>query len=95
MTFVSVSQFWGLALSSLFGSVSGPFIITRLIVSLGGRKKRTKRDKGKNKPPVDFKPIQRVLLVFLDATGRGGLGFTFLPPYGFTKMGTRSVMQYS
>ena len=39
VTFVSVSQFWGLALYSPFGSVSG---IQRPIVSLGGRKKKEK-----------------------------------------------------
>ena len=35
------------------------------------------------------------MLVFLDATGRGGLGFAFLPSYGFERMGTRSGLQYS
>ena len=40
VTFISVSQFWGLALCSPFGSVSGPFVTPRLIVSLGGRKTR-------------------------------------------------------
>ena len=39
MTFVSVSQFWGLALYSPFGSVSGPFVTPGLIVSLGAREK--------------------------------------------------------
>ena len=38
VTFVSVSQSLGLALCSLFRSVSGPFVSPHLIVSLGGRK---------------------------------------------------------
>ena len=46
--------------------------------------------KDNNKPPDDFKPVQQVLLVFLDATGRGGLGFTFLPSCGFERMGSMS-----
>ena len=39
------------------------------------RKKSGEKKKGmkKNKPPADFKPLQWVLLVFIDATGRGGL----------------------
>ena len=45
--------------------------------------------------PADFKPIEGVLLVFLDATERGGLGFTFLPSYGFVRMGASSGPQYS
>ena len=89
MKFVSVSQFWELALCTPFGSISGPFTTPGLIVSLGGRKKKGKERK-KNKPPADFKPIEQVLLVFLDATGRGGLGFTFLPSYGFARMRARS-----
>ena len=67
-----------------------------------GRKKRkkkrergTKNKKIKNKPPADFKPVQRVLLVFLNATGREGLGFAFIPSYVFERMGTRSGPQYS
>ena len=96
VTFVSVSQCWGLALCSLFGSISGPFVTASLIVSLGERKKGKKeRGKKKNKLPADFKPTERVLLVFLDATERGGLDFTFLPSYGFERMGTRSGLQYS
>ena len=43
VTFVSVSQFWGLALCSAFASVSEPLVTPRLIVSLGGRKKRGKK----------------------------------------------------
>ena len=56
-----------------------------------------KKDRGKkkNKLPADFKPIQQVLLVFLDATGRGELGFAFLPSYGFESLETRSGLQYS
>ena len=49
----------------------------------------------KNKPPADLKPVHQVLLVFLDATGRGGLVFPFLPSYGFERMGTRSGSQHS
>ena len=90
--FVIVSQFLGLGLCSHFGSVSGPFRAPGLIVSLGERKKKRQR---KNKPPADFKPTERVLLVFLDAAGRWGLGFTFLPSYDFVRMGTRSGLQYS
>ena len=90
--FVIVSQFLGLGLCSHFGSVSGPFRAPGLIVSLGERKKKRER---KNKPPADFKPTERVLLVFLDAAGRWGLGFTFLPSYDFERMGTRSGTQYS
>ena len=48
MKYVAVSQFWGLALCSLFQSVSGPFITPGLIVSLGERKKkRKKKERGK------------------------------------------------
>ena len=63
-----------------------------------GEKKREdpKRKKiDNNKPSADFKPVQRVLLVFLDVTGRGELRFTFLPSFGCDKMGTRSGSQYS
>ena len=49
VTFVSVSQFLVLALCSPFGSVSGPFIISRLIVSLWGRKQRGKKREEKKK----------------------------------------------
>ena len=66
-------------------------------LELGEEKKRKKKDRGKkkNKPPADFKLVERVLLVFLDATGRGGLGFAFLPSYGFERVRTRSGTQYS
>ena len=64
-----------------------------------GKKKRKKRKRNKknhnNKLPADFKPIKQVLLVFLDAAGRGGLGFAFLPSYGFGRMGAMSRLQYS
>lgn len=40
--------------------------------------KRKKKTKDNNKPLVDFKLFQWVLLVFLDDTGRGELGFAFL-----------------
>ena len=77
-------------------------VTPHLIVSLGGRKKGKIKERGtkkkknnNNKLPADFKPVQWVLLVFLDATGRGGLGFTFLPSYGFKRMVTKSGPQYS
>ena len=98
VTFASVSQFWGLALCSPFGSVSGPCVTPHLIVSLGKRKKKggkRKRNGKKNKPSADFKPVQQVLLVFLYPTGIGGMGFTFLPSSGFERLGTRSGSQYS
>ena len=76
--FVSVSQLLALALWSLFGSDSSPFIAPGLIVSLWGGKKKTH---------VDFKLAQPILLVFLAAAGWGELGFTFLPSYGFVRMG--------
>ena len=83
-------------------SVSGRFVTPSLIVSLVGRKRKGKKwedlkrkIKIKNKPPADFKSVQQVLLVFLDGTERGGLGFTFLPSYGFERMGTKSGLQYS
>ena len=44
VTFVSFSQFLGLALCSPFRSVSGHFVA--LIVSLGRRKKRKKKEGG-------------------------------------------------
>ena len=94
VTFVSVSQFWGLALCCPFQYVSGPFVTLHLIISLGRRKKRKKRRGrkrddpkengvggiGNKKPPADFKPVQWVLLVFLDATGRGGWASLFSLP---------------
>ena len=49
MTFVSVSQFLGLALCYSLGSVSRPFITPCLIVSLGGRKKKGKKKKRNQK----------------------------------------------
>ena len=61
-----------------------------------GKKKKERDPKRKeNKPPAGFKPVQRVLLVVLDATGRGRLGFAFLLSYGFERMGTKSGPQYS
>ena len=64
----------------------------------GKKKKRKKKERGtkkkKKKPPADFKPLQQVLLIFLDATGRRKLGFAFLPSYGFERMGTRSGSQF-
>ena len=93
LTFVSVSQFWGLALCCPSGSISGPFVTTPCpVVSLGGRKKKGKKREReeKNKPSGDFKPIQQVLLVFLDATGIRGLSFSFFPSYVFERIRTRS-----
>ena len=43
VTFVSVSEFSGLALYSPFLSVSGPFVTAHLIVSLGEREKKKKK----------------------------------------------------
>ena len=54
---------------------------------------KRKRKERKKKPPADFKPTKQVLLVFLDATGRGGLGFAFLPSYGFSRKGSKSGPQ--
>ena len=45
VTFVSVSQFVGLALCSPFVYVCGPFLTPHLIVSLRGRKKMKKKKK--------------------------------------------------
>ena len=42
--------------------------------------KRKRKKKDNNKPPADFKPVQQVLLVFLDATGRGGWTSLFSLP---------------
>ena len=47
VTFVSVSQFWGLALCSPFGFVFGPFITPGLTISLGGRQKKERERKEK------------------------------------------------
>ena len=77
VTFVPVSRFLGLALCSPFGSVCGPLVTPRLIVSLGGGKKERKE---KNKPLADFKPVQQVLLVSLDATGKGVWALLFSLP---------------
>ena len=56
---------------------------------------KKKKGKEKKKPPADFNPVERVLLVFLIATGRGDLAFAFLPSYGFVRMVTRSGLQHS
>ena len=79
--FVSVSQF-GVSLVLPFGSFSVPFLTPCLIVSLGGREKRGKKKerKEKHKPLADLKPVQQVLLVFLDATGREGWASLFSLP---------------
>ena len=45
MTFVSVSQLLGLALCSLFGSVSEPFTVPDLIVSIGEKTKKERKKK--------------------------------------------------
>ena len=67
-----------------------------LLSPLGEGKKRKNRERKEKiyKPPADFRTIERVLLVFLDATGKGGLGFIFLPSYGFARMGARSGLQF-
>ena len=80
-TFVSVSQFCGLDFCYPVGSVSGPFITPCLIVSLGRRKGGGKEGgKKTGKHSADFKPTERVLLVFLNATGSGGqAGIHFSP----------------
>ena len=49
VTFVSVSQFWGLGLCSTYGSVSGPFITPRFTISFRGRKKRKKKREERKK----------------------------------------------
>ena len=96
VTFVSLSQFWGVILVlPLWICLWTLCNSTSYCLTWGKKKKEKKRGMKKNKPPADFKPVQRVLLVFLDATGRAGLGFTFLPSYGFEWMGTKSGPQYS
>ena len=82
--------------------ISGLFVTPHLVVSLGERKKKGKKredpkrkKKDNNKPFADFKPVQQVLLVFLDVTGGGGPGFTFLPSFGSERMGTRFGSHYS
>ena len=45
VTFVSVSQFWGLGLCSPFGCVSGSLVTPRLIASLRHGKKEKKRER--------------------------------------------------
>ena len=59
VTFDSVSQFWGLALCSPIGSVSGPFVTPCLILSLWERKKKEKKREKQHpkKPPADFKTV--------------------------------------
>ena len=49
VTFVSVSQFVGLALCSPFVYVCGPFLTPHLIVSLRGRKKMKKKKRERKK----------------------------------------------
>ena len=67
--------------------ISGLFVTPHLVVSLGERKKKGKKredpkrkKKDNNKPFADFEPVQQVLLVFLDATGRGGWASLFSLP---------------
>ena len=65
------------------------FIAPGLIAALGGRKKWGE------KASCDFKP-KRILLIFLDATGRGeGAGLCFSPFLCFASMETKSGLQYS
>ena len=104
-TFVSVSQFLWLVLCFPFQSVSGRFLTPCLIVSLGGKKKKRggkgeRSQKEKNKLPADFKPVQRSasLLVFLDATRRGGAGLYFSPSLVLRGWGPRlghSILSFS
>ena len=77
---------------SPFDSVCGPLVTPSLILSLERREKRkNKREARKiNKPPADLIPVQLFLLVFLCATGRGGLGVSFLLLYGLMWVGSRS-----
>ena len=89
--FVSVSQFWRLALCSPLGCLCTFHNSTSYCLTWG----KEKNQRGKKKISLLLKPVEHVLLVLLDATGRGGLGFTFLPSYGFMRMGTRSGLQYS
>ena len=94
-------SFGGSLCDSAFNMSLDPLWPHVLLSHLGGRNKRGKKretiqkEKKNNKPLTDFKPLQQVLLVFLDATGEGGLSFPFVPSYGFQKMGTRSGSQYS
>ena len=93
VTFVSVSQFLRLVLCSPFGSVSEPFLTPRLIVSLGGRKKKGKKDRGKKKKSLllTLNPFSEFCQSSWMPQEEGGLGFAFLPYYG----GRRSGPQYS
>ena len=46
-------------------------------------------------PPADFKPANRLLLVFLNSVGRGGLGFASFFSCDFVRKGARSGLQCS
>ena len=83
-------------------------VTPHLIVSLGGRKKGNIKERGpkkknnnnNNKLPADFKPVQRSasLLVFLDATRRGGAGLYFSPSLVLRGWGPRlghSILSFS
>ena len=88
--FVSVSQLLGLALWSLSASVTVPGLIGSLggVAGDGG-------ERGKKRPPADFKLAKRLLLVFLNATGRRGWASLFHPSCGFVRMWARSGPQSS
>ena len=100
VTFVSVSQFFGLShvlllsicLWTLCNSMS--YCLTWGKKNEKEKKREDQRRKENNKSPAVFKLVQGVFLVFLDATGRWALGFAFLPSYGFERMGTRSGLQF-
>ena len=62
VSFVSVSQFGGLALCSPFWSVSAPFVTPHVIVSLEGRKKKG----GKREDPKRKRKIKISFLVILN-----------------------------
>ena len=86
VTFVSVSQFLGVSLVLPLSICLCTLCNSTSYYLIWGKKKKekkkkrgSKKKKKNTKPPVDSKLVQRVLLVFLDATGRGGLGFAFLP----------------
>ena len=85
--FVSVSQLLALALWSLFGSVSCPYTAQGFISYTWGKKSLLLT--------LNMPRAKGVLLVFLDATSRGGLGFAFFFSCGSVRMGARSGLQYS
>ena len=80
--FVSVSQLLGLALCSLFGSVSGPFTVPGLIVSLWGRKKKNKKKKKEDKKSLllTLNPLSQFCWYFWMSQEEGGWALlSYLP----------------